>query len=78
MLPGRGATQDTRYTRGARLVIVNAEATPFDPLADAVVREQLGEVLPALAAALGLTRRTGAAAPTADRKPRCWESRPFG
>jgi NAD-dependent deacetylase len=35
---------------GARLVIVNAEETPFDALADAVVREQLGEVLPALAA----------------------------
>ena len=35
---------------GARLVILNAEETPFDPLADAVVREQLGEVLPALVA----------------------------
>lgn len=33
---------------GARLVILNAEETPFDPLADVVVREQLGEVLPAL------------------------------
>jgi len=35
---------------GARLVIVNAEETPFDPIADAVMRDQLGEVLPALAA----------------------------
>ena len=35
---------------GARLVIMNAEPTPFDRVADAVVREQLGEVLPALAA----------------------------
>ena len=35
---------------GARLVIVNEEETPFDGVADAVVREQLGAVLPALAA----------------------------
>jgi NAD-dependent deacetylase len=35
---------------GARLVIVNAEETPFDPIADAVLRDQLGTVLPALAA----------------------------
>jgi NAD-dependent deacetylase len=34
---------------GARLVIVNAEETPFDDLADAVLRDQLGVVLPALA-----------------------------
>ncbi len=35
---------------GARLVILNAEETPFDEVADAVVREQLGAVLPALVA----------------------------
>jgi NAD-dependent deacetylase len=35
---------------GARLVILNAEETPFDPLADAVVRDRLGEVVPALVA----------------------------
>jgi NAD-dependent deacetylase len=35
---------------GARLVIFNAEETPFDDLADAVLRDQLGAVLPALAA----------------------------
>jgi len=35
---------------GARLVIVNAEETPFDPMADAVVRDQLEVVLPELAA----------------------------
>ena len=35
---------------GARLVIVNAEATPFDEQADAVVREPIGEVLPRLVA----------------------------
>jgi NAD-dependent deacetylase len=34
---------------GAQLVICNAEETPFDPYADAVFRDQLGEVLPALA-----------------------------
>jgi NAD-dependent deacetylase len=33
---------------GARMVIMNAEETPFDPIADAVLRDQLGEVLPAL------------------------------
>ncbi len=35
---------------GARLIILNAEETPFDPLADAVVREPLGAVLPEIAA----------------------------
>ena len=35
---------------GARVVIVNAEPTPFDDLADAVVREPIGEVLPAICA----------------------------
>jgi NAD-dependent deacetylase len=33
---------------GARLVIMNAEYTPFDPVADAVVRDRLEDVLPAL------------------------------
>ncbi|MCU1372873.1 MAG: npdA2 [Actinomycetia bacterium] len=33
---------------GARLVIVNAEPTPFDGIADVVLREPIGEVLPAL------------------------------
>jgi NAD-dependent deacetylase len=31
---------------GARIVIVNAEPTPFDDLADAVLRGSIGEVLP--------------------------------
>jgi NAD-dependent deacetylase len=35
---------------GARLVIFNAEETPFDGIADAVSRDQLGAVLPALVA----------------------------
>lgn len=33
---------------GARLVIVNAEATPYDDLADEVVREPIGTALPRL------------------------------
>ncbi|MCU1378923.1 MAG: NAD-dependent deacetylase [Acidimicrobiales bacterium] len=33
---------------GARLVIVNAEPTPFDGIADVVLHEPIGEVLPAL------------------------------
>jgi NAD-dependent deacetylase len=37
---------------GARLVIVNAEPTPYDDLAAAVLREPISEVLPALVAAL--------------------------
>jgi NAD-dependent deacetylase len=35
---------------GARLVIANAEATPYDRPADAVLRGKLGEVLPRLVA----------------------------
>ena len=30
----------------ARVVIVNAERTPFDDIADAVLREPIGEILP--------------------------------
>ncbi|GHF55608.1 NAD-dependent protein deacetylase 2 [Streptomyces mashuensis] len=33
---------------GARLVVVNAEPTPYDERADEVVREPIGEALPAL------------------------------
>lgn len=33
---------------GARVIIVNAEPTPFDDLADAVIPGRIGEVLPAL------------------------------
>src|SRR5205085_265077 len=32
---------------GARVVILNAEPTPFDQIADAVLRGPIGEVLPA-------------------------------
>ncbi len=38
---------------GARVVIVNAEPTPYDDLADAVLRQPIGDVLPALAARAG-------------------------
>jgi NAD-dependent deacetylase len=33
---------------GAFLVVLNGEATPFDPAADFVFRDRLGEVLPDL------------------------------
>jgi NAD-dependent deacetylase len=33
---------------GARLVIVNAEPTPYDGIADAVLREPIGDILPSL------------------------------
>lgn len=35
---------------GARIVIVNAEPTRFDDMADAVIREKIGDVLPAICA----------------------------
>src|SRR5579862_9693625 len=39
---------DLAAGRGARLVIVNAEPTPYDAVADEVVREPIGEALPRL------------------------------
>ncbi len=36
----------------ARLVILNAEPTPFDPAADTVIGDRLGEALPAIVAAI--------------------------
>ncbi|MFD9568920.1 NAD-dependent deacetylase [Streptomyces sp. NPDC059982] len=42
---------------GARLIIVNAEETPYDALADEIVREPIGTALPAL-----LTRLSAGAA----------------
>ena len=35
---------------GARLIIVNAEPTRFDEIADAVIQQRIGEVLPAICA----------------------------
>ena len=37
---------------GARVVIINAEPTPFDDEADAVLRQPIGEVLPLLCAGI--------------------------
>jgi len=36
---------------GARVVIINAEPTPLDEVADAVIRQPIGEVLPLICAA---------------------------
>ena len=43
-------TVEVAKQAGAKLVIVNAEPTPFDDLADAVLNEPIGEVLPGLLA----------------------------
>ena len=40
---------------GARVLIVNAESTPFDHLADAVISTAIGEVLPAICGHGGVT-----------------------
>lgn len=42
---------DVAVRRGARLVIVNAESTPYDVQADAVLRAPIGVAVPALVAA---------------------------
>ena len=39
---------EVALSRGARLVIMNAQETPFDAVADAVFRDQLGDLLPEL------------------------------
>jgi NAD-dependent deacetylase len=39
---------EVALSAGARLVVMNAQNTPFDRYADAVVRDQLGDVLPKL------------------------------
>ena len=39
-------------TQGARVAILNAEKTPYDDIAEWVIREPLSEVLPALVAAI--------------------------
>jgi NAD-dependent deacetylase len=36
----------TAKKAGARVAILNAEATPFDGIADAVLRSAIGETLP--------------------------------
>ena len=44
---------------GAKLVIVNHEPTPLDPLADLILREPIGDVLTRAAAALGSAAAPG-------------------
>jgi NAD-dependent deacetylase len=44
------ALPEIALRNGARLVVMNAQETPFDVVADAVVRDQLGAVLPKLVA----------------------------
>jgi NAD-dependent deacetylase len=39
---------DVAVDSGARLVVINAEGTPYDDIADAVLREPIGEILPTL------------------------------
>ena len=43
-------TVDVARAAGAKLVIINAEPTPFDEVADAVFHESISEVLPQLCA----------------------------
>jgi NAD-dependent deacetylase len=43
---------DLAAAAGARVVIVNAQPTPYDGLADAVLREPISDALPALVAAV--------------------------
>jgi NAD-dependent deacetylase len=50
VMPAAGLCEVAKEA-GARLVIVNAEATPFDGLADAVLREPIADVLPVLVGA---------------------------
>jgi NAD-dependent deacetylase len=46
------ALPEVALARGARLVVMNAQETPFDHIADAVFNDQLGEILPELVANL--------------------------
>jgi NAD-dependent deacetylase len=54
-------------SHGARLIIVNAEPTPFDDLADIVLRAPIGEVMPSICppmAAPSVSPAVGGAAPS--------------
>lgn len=53
-------TVPTAVTKGAALVIVNAEPTPFDQWADVVLRSSISETLPLLVDGLDLVRTSGA------------------
>ena len=57
------ALPELALAHGARLVVLNAEPTPFDELAGAVSRERLGELLPEIVATVrgpGAGRPAGA------------------
>jgi NAD-dependent deacetylase len=49
------ALPEVALHNGARLIVMNAEPTPFDPLADVVVRTPLGHALPEI---VGRVRNT--------------------
>ena len=55
MQPAAGLC-DVAKQSGARLVIVNAQPTPYDDIADAVIRDPIGDVVPAL---VGVRTTTG-------------------
>jgi NAD-dependent deacetylase len=42
----------TALQNGAKLIVCNAQETPFDDYARVVIREPLGQVLPAIVARL--------------------------
>jgi NAD-dependent deacetylase len=46
-------TVEVARSAGARIVIVNAEPTPFDELADAVFHQSISEILPAILGSAG-------------------------
>jgi len=54
---------------GARLIVLNAQETPFDPVADAVVRDQLGVVLPKVAALVAERRERRVSQPVGNIRP---------
>ena len=49
---------DIARAAGARIVIVNAQPTPFDEAADAVFHESISEVLPKIISAPGSALRS--------------------
>jgi NAD-dependent deacetylase len=52
VFPAAGLVPLAKETGAAKLVIVNAEPTPYDDLADVVLREPIGRVLPAICASV--------------------------
>ena len=48
--PVAGVVPAAREAGCARIVIINDQATPMDPIADVVLRGSIGELLPPLCA----------------------------